>query len=62
MLAFLDDHADRILSKQELLEEVWGGLSVEEGNLTVQISALRKLLGSDAIATVPGIGYKLTQA
>lgn len=59
VLAFLDDHADRIVSKQELLEQVWGGLSVEEGNLTVQISALRKLLGANAIATVPGVGYKL---
>jgi DNA-binding winged helix-turn-helix (wHTH) protein len=61
VLAFLDDHADRVVSKQELLEHVWGGLAVEEGNLSVQISALRKLLGADAIATVPGVGYKLTQ-
>ncbi|MCC1494615.1 winged helix-turn-helix domain-containing protein [Cognatishimia sp. F0-27] len=61
VLAFLDAHADRVVSKQELLETVWGGLSVEEGNLTVQISALRKLLGTDAIATVPGVGYKLTR-
>lgn len=61
VLAFLDDHADRVVSKQELLEQVWGGLSVEEGNLSVQISALRKLLGADAISTVPGVGYKLTK-
>jgi TolB-like protein len=61
VLAFLDNHADRVVSKQELLEHVWGGLAVEEGNLSVQISALRKLLGADAIATVPGVGYKLTQ-
>lgn len=59
VLAFLCDHSDRVVSKQELLEQVWGGLAVEEGNLTVQISTLRKLLGSDAIATVPGVGYKL---
>jgi TolB-like protein len=61
VLAFLDDHSDRVVSKHELLEHVWGGLAVEEGNLSVQISALRKLLGTDAIATVPGVGYKLTQ-
>jgi hypothetical protein len=30
-----------------------------KGNLTVQISALRKVLGPKAIATVPGVGYKL---
>jgi TolB-like protein len=31
---------------------------VEENNLTVQISALRKVLGGDAIMTVPGRGYR----
>jgi len=62
VLAFLDTHPDRVVSKQELLAHVWDGLSVEEGNLTVQISALRKILGADAIATVPGVGYKLVHA
>lgn len=33
---------------------------VEENNLTVQVSALRKLLGAGAIGTVPGRGYRLT--
>ncbi len=60
VLAFLATHQDRVVSKQELLETVWGGLAVEEGNLSVQISTLRKLLGASAIATVPGVGYKLT--
>jgi DNA-binding winged helix-turn-helix (wHTH) protein len=59
VLAYLEAHSDRVVSKAELLEQVWGGLSVEEGNLTVQISALRKALGAKAIATVPGVGYKL---
>jgi TolB-like protein len=60
VLAHLDENRDRVVSKAELLETVWGGLAVEEGNLTVQISALRKALGAKAIATVPGVGYKLT--
>jgi DNA-binding winged helix-turn-helix (wHTH) protein len=60
VLAHLDANRDRVVSKAELLETVWGGLAVEEGNLTVQISALRKVLGAKAIATVPGVGYKLT--
>jgi TolB-like protein len=59
VLAHLDANRDRVVSKAELLEQVWGGLTVEEGNLTVQISALRKVLGAKAIATVPGVGYKL---
>ncbi len=59
VLAYLDAHTERVVSKSELLQEVWGGLAVEEGNLSVQISALRKALGPKAIATVPGVGYKL---
>ncbi len=59
VLVHLEAHSGRVVSKQALLETVWGGLAVEEGNLTVQISALRKLLGAKAIATVPGVGYKL---
>jgi DNA-binding winged helix-turn-helix (wHTH) protein len=59
VLAHLDAHRDRVVSKAELLEEVWGGLAVEEGNLTVQISALRKALGPKAIATVPGVATSL---
>jgi TolB-like protein len=59
VLAYLDAHRDRVVSKAELLEQVWGGLAVEEGNLSVQISTLRKALGARAIATVPGVGYKL---
>ena len=51
---------DRVVSKNELLDLVWPGLIVEENNLQVQISTLRKLLGSDAIATIPGRGYRLT--
>jgi len=59
VLAYLDTHRDRVVSKAELLEQVWGGLAVEEGNLSVQISSLRKALGAKAISTVPGVGYKL---
>jgi predicted ATPase/DNA-binding winged helix-turn-helix (wHTH) protein len=51
----------RLVSKAELLERVWPGLVVEENNLQVQISALRKQLGAQAIATVPGRGYRFCQ-
>ena len=37
---------------------MWPGLVVEENNLVVQVSALRKLLGPQAIATIPGRGYR----
>src|ERR1700681_816945 len=41
-----------------MLDLVWPGLGVEKNNLQVQISTLRKLLGPQAIATIPGRGYR----
>ena len=50
------------VSKDALLDQVWPGLTVEENNLQVQISALRKVLGDGMIVTIPGRGYRLTMA
>ena len=55
------EHRERVLGKDELLSLVWPGVVVEENNLTVQISALRKLFGAAAIATVAGRGYRFVQ-
>jgi TolB-like protein len=51
------------VGKAELMEAAWPGAAVEESNLSVQIAALRKLLGttedgSDWIVTVPRVGYR----
>ena len=62
VLAYLENHSGRVVTKAELLESVWADLNVEESNLTVQIASLRKLIGARAIATVPGVGYQLTLA
>src|SRR5438132_10966060 len=53
-----------VVSKDQLLYEVWSGLAVEENNIQVHISALRKELdkrtdGESFIVTVPGRGYRL---
>jgi predicted ATPase/class 3 adenylate cyclase len=56
----LAERRDRIVTKAELMDLVWPGLVVEENNLQVQVNSLRKLLGSDAIATIPGRGYRFT--
>ncbi len=58
VLAALVQHRDRVVAKGELLDLAWPGLVVEESNLAVQISNLRKTLGPQAIATVPGRGYR----
>jgi DNA-binding winged helix-turn-helix (wHTH) protein len=58
VLGFLIRYRERLVTKEELLDYVWAGLVVEENNLQVQISALRKLLGPQAIVTIPGRGYR----
>jgi adenylate cyclase len=60
LLLALAERCERVVSKAELLDLAWPGLVVEENNLTVQISTLRRLLGPAAIATVTGRGYRLT--
>jgi TolB-like protein len=58
VLMALVERRDRLVSKAELIEAAWPGVIVEENNLSVQISALRRALGHDAIATVTGRGYR----
>src|SRR5437016_5025558 len=58
VLHALVERRDRLVTKNELLDLVWPGLVVEENNLQVQISTLRKVLGPQAIATIPGHGYR----
>lgn len=60
LLLALAESRDSVVSKADLMDRVWPEAFVEENNLAVQVSALRKLLGPSAIATVPGRGYKLT--
>ncbi|WP_292119837.1 winged helix-turn-helix domain-containing protein [Mesorhizobium sp.] len=58
ILAMLLDRPDEVVGKAELLDAVWAGVMVEENTLQVHISALRKLLPAEMIATVHGRGYK----
>lgn len=58
VLVALAHRRDRVVTKAEMLDLVWPGLVVEENNLQVQISTLRKLLGPQAIGTIPGRGYR----
>lgn len=60
LLATLLRHRGRICTKADLLQAVWPGMVVEENNLHVQVTALRKLLGAAAVANVHGRGYAWT--
>ena len=60
VLLALVERRDRAVNKNELFELVWPDVVVEENNLQVHISTLRKLLGPQAITTIPGRGYRFT--
>ena len=45
LLLFLVQNQGRLLSKEQIMETLWPGSFVEEANLTVSISVLRKVLG-----------------
>src|SRR5277367_2597368 len=62
-LLYLVRNQGRVLSKDELLQKIWPDTFVEEVNLAVNISTLRKLLGEGPqdgryIVTVSGRGYR----
>lgn len=64
LLGALLDARDKVVEKDALIRAAWPNLIVEDGNLTVQITGLRKALGSkpdgtDWIVTVRHLGYRL---
>lgn len=60
LLVALAAAGGRLVMKDSLLSQVWGRVVVEENALQAHVSALRKALGAEAIATVSGYGYRLT--
>jgi len=62
VLVLLVERAGELVTKDELFARAWPGLVVEENNLAQQVLALRRILGSTAIATIPGRGYQFSMA
>lgn len=60
VLRVLAMHAGALVTHDTLLDQVWPGRIVERGGIAVCVTKLRALIGSQAIATIPGIGYQLT--
>lgn len=63
LLRALVENGGRVVEKDELMKRLWPDTAVEENNLSVNMSALRKALGESAgehryIATIPGRGYQ----
>ena len=57
-LIVLLENSSHVLTKQELMQQVWPDSFVEENNLAQNISILRKALGEQYIQTVPKRGYR----
>jgi TolB-like protein/tetratricopeptide (TPR) repeat protein len=66
VLAILVKRGGEIVSKDAILGSVWNGSFVEEGNLAVHVSKLRRSLGENPnehfIETVQGSGYRFVSA
>ena len=61
LLVVLLESRGTLVTKNEIVKRVWPSTLVEDSNLRVQMTALRKVLGrdGDVIKTVPGRGYML---
>jgi len=65
VLVHLVRHRDRVVPKEELMDEVWGGRFVSETAVTSRIKQVRRALGDDGRAqrllrTLHGRGYRFT--
>ncbi len=63
ILSILVENHGNLVEREDLMEKAWPGVNVEEGNLSVNIFALRKLLSQgrsdlNVIETVPKRGYR----
>src|SRR5215831_19903123 len=65
ILCVLASAGGKVVSKDELMARVWAGVVVEEHNIQVHISALRRAFEEDGdgdgeiwIVTIPGRGYR----
>src|SRR5438552_7450267 len=63
-LLVLVERAGHIVEKEELLEKVWPGVFIEEGNLSRHVFNLRQVLGDSPdgrkyIETIPRRGYRI---
>ncbi len=62
LLVYLLENAGKIISKESIMEKIWGidGLFIDGNTVTVNISRLKNKLGADYISNVRGLGYVWT--
>ena len=61
LLSVLAEARGALVTKDELMDAVWPGITVEENAIQVHVAALRKALGAAAgqLVTIRGLGYRL---
>jgi len=64
LLLYLAEHAGEVVSIDDMLNQVWSGVSVSSDSVYQAVTSLRRLLGDDPkqptyIATVPRLGYRM---
>jgi transcriptional activator of cad operon len=64
LLVCLAEHAGEVVSIDDLLDQVWSGVTVSSDSVYQAVASLRRLLGDDPkqptyIATVPRLGYRM---
>ena len=67
LLVYLAEHTEEVISKEQLIQDVWEGAFVTDEVLTYAVHQIRKALGDDAkeprfIQTIPKRGYRLVAA
>ncbi len=62
VLLYLADRPGQVVSKSELLDEVWDDPELDPNVVEVCVLQVRRKLGSDRIETIRGAGYRLRQA
>src|SRR5580658_5066999 len=58
ILRYLVQHAQRLVTRHDIVEAVWGNIAMSESLLRTHMSELRRVLGDGAIETVVGRGYR----
>ena len=67
VLAYLIEHRDRVVSKDELIEAIWGGRAISDGALNSRINAARRAVGDSGsaqsvIKTFPRRGFRFVSS
>lgn len=60
ILRYLAENPRRLVTHDELLKQVWGGIAVSESAVRTHLHELRQALGEGVIETVIGRGYRFT--